>query len=147
MKLLLFFHLSLCFLTGCGQFKSAKIEPSNVDPAFETILTRYKNDKVTYLGTSNTARIDILFYTQEYPVIAVCIRSGNNRTILVDPYYWVNSSIYDQITVFYHEMGHCDLGIWEHSDTPTIMNEYVLDGNTFRSNETYYLEELFLNRR
>lgn len=146
MKLLLLVSFFLLSLTACSDFKAADFEPVKIDPAFDTILEQYKNDKFRFLGTREVKKINVLFYTQDSPVIGECITS-DNKTILIDPADWFYSSPNDQITLLYHEMGHCDLGIVNHATTNTIMNEYHLSGYDFGLNPDFYLNELFVNRR
>lgn len=146
MKSLLLGCFFLLSLTACSDFKPTDNQPANVDSAFYTLLERYKADKLKYLGTAETRNINILFYSQEAPIIGVC-NYGNELTILIDPTYWFYSSFSDQITLFYHEMGHCDLGIHNHALTNTIMNKYGISGYIFSTNPDYYLEQLFIYRR
>lgn len=146
MKSLLLVCFFLLFLTDCSDFKAADFEPVKIDPAFDTLLEKYKDDKFRFLGTKEIRKINILFYTQESLTIGECI-TGDNRTILIDPAYWFYSSFNDKITLLDHEMGHCDLAIKQHATTNTIMNVYHLSGYDFSLNPDFYLNELFINRR
>lgn len=145
-SLLLVSFFSL-FLTACSDFKAAQFGSANVDPAFDTLLEKYKDDKFRFLGTREIQKIDILFYTQDSPVIGECIVSGDSRIILIDPAFWFYASLNDQITLLDHELGHCDLNIRVHATTNTIMNAYHLSGYDFNLNPDFYLHELFVNRR
>jgi len=134
----------LLILTACGIKENPKPQDIRVDPAFETILDQYKMDKLAYTGSDQIRPITILFKDlQKIDAEGQCVRSGQYRTIFIDPVFWEHSSYYDKIVVFYHEMGHCDLDIWEHVHGSSIMNASGIWSLQFAAQKNYYLNLLF----
>jgi hypothetical protein len=57
-------------------------------------------------------------------VIGYC-SPGLEIRILVN--YWQTSAAAERLTLVYHELGHCALGLDHHDGEPDIMNTYILD--------------------
>ncbi len=41
--------------------------------------------------------------------------------------YWQSAPATERLTLMYHELGHCALGLGHHEGEPDIMNSYLLD--------------------
>lgn len=134
-------------IAGCAEEKHSE-SSGYVDFAFKPMLTRYKADKLRFLGTADTANITITFLSmQQDGYLGMCRRDANGLSIQIDPAGWYYDNDAGKQAVFYHEMGHCDLGIWQHADSNTIMNMYGIDSSFFAANKEALLRTLFLERK
>ena len=128
-------------LTACGKFESKK---AIIDQALLPHIEQYKIDKKIHLGISDIEYIDVVFGELNRGQVGVCyIYDGGYKIIYIDRVYWSGMDESTKLVLIYHEMGHCDLGIMEHSEDYTIMGEYLMSGVDFNMNRDYYLNLLF----
>ena len=125
----LFFILLL--LTACGP--KSKSDPRTiygVDPAFNTLLTQYISLKPSHRFTYNIA---IGFATLPYPEVGQCRTwTTGERQISIDPDYWYNRATpAEQVSLLFHELGHCDLDRGHSSDSDSIMYKYNVGSDNF----------------
>ena len=129
-RLILSFPL---LLSSCGNF-DAHTSSVYIDYAFENMVLEYQKTKKQYLGTSETKAISIYFKSlRQDGFEGMCTRETDGKlSITIDPVSWFYGSIWDKRALFYHEMGHCDLAIWDHTDEITIMNSHGIWGTELK---------------
>lgn len=144
----LLLSIILLFSLSCAKYES-NISYVSVDYAFNGMLEEYKNTKYQYLNTRDTYPISIIFRSlRQDGFEGMCTRYSNGMLVIeIDPVAWYFGTIWDQRALFYHEMGHCDLGIWEHTEDITIMNSYGIWGNQLAANPDFYYRKLFIERK
>lgn len=134
----------ILILSACGQIEHTPQQTLGVDFAFIPFIEEYKTDKHRYTGSKSIKNISVIFQSMNQEgVDGLCSIIDNSRIIRIDPVAWFYSSYYDKLALFYHEMGHCDLGILEHTSDNTIMNTSGIWGYELASNRDYYLNLLF----
>lgn len=119
------------------------------DPRLEPYLQSYKQDKAKYTG-SQEINENILFVISKIEnkpgkeVIGQCIRYENGALVVK-----IDSAFFDKgidcaiKLVFYHEMGHCDLGL-KHTEHVSIMSAKIKHiFKKFCKNEDVYIKRLF----
>lgn len=134
-------------LTACSKMESYVAPQTTVDPRFLPWIEEYRTDKFRFTGLDNIRPLNIIFFSTSYnsTVIGTCDYNGDVRTITIDPEYWFNSDLTDRRILFYHEMGHCDLDIYNHNDGDIgIMNSYAMDSWEFNLDPEYYLYKFFV---
>ena len=50
--------------------------------------------------------------------------------LMIKKSFWEKASATERLTLMYHELGHCALGLDHKDDVPDIMNSYILDDAT-----------------
>ena len=132
------------FVMGC----SRTIPSVFIDKEFIPYVEMYKVDKKLYTGISKIKRINIKFNQTPKGFIGVCRIFGIlTRTIEVNPDYWNNVSDNARQELIYHELGHCDLDIFRHVDSDSLMNAYTTRGRLFDLDKKFFIELLFKEHR
>lgn len=133
--------LSFLLLTGCAHEKW----PVYIDPELKPYLEQYVKLKMQYTGNPYHRRMSIVFYSGTTPEIGNCTISDFGRKVGIQKEFWYDPYTLesDRLTLFLHEMGHCDLNL-EHSTEYGIMNELHMDGINYEVAPDYYLKKFFL---
>ena len=122
--------IAIMFLMSCGGMdRSAeyRISAGIADKDLNTILKRYRKDKIRYLG------YDTSYYSIRFKIVDIMydsngdkksgmirgscryndspINSVNSRVVSLKKSYWNDSLYREKLLVVYHELGHCDLNL------------------------------------
>lgn len=133
-------------LTGCGDFFSCggKVSRTVATPTpaacqLPALFTKLEKDISFQVGQFSAdairyqascyhtikGTIDETFPAKIEPsVIGYCQPSVH---LAIRKSYWMRASATERMTLIYHEMGHCALGLDHEDDKPDIMNSYLLD--------------------
>lgn len=134
---LIFLFVSLVSVS-CGPFRGLGI----VDPELQPYLEEYKKEKLFYTGIKKIKNMHIGFTSLNGKRVGRCHRIGEYRQIEIDETFWAAAPEDLRLMVFFHEMGHCDLGR-PHQDGVNLMNANLMSVSEFRSNRSFYIKKLF----
>jgi len=103
----------LIALSACGEARQAS--PQVIDSEFQEYVSNFEDT----FGI--VARSNIVFGTLKDKRIGQCdwVTKPNDflNVITIDKAFWDSANYWQREQVIFHELGHCELGIFEHDDT------------------------------
>ncbi len=121
----------MLLLIGCGRLPYATVGmPRDAHNEVETLVQTFTQHHLTYTGKELHIPDSFqVYFTDDYMgerVLAQCWLTDNK--VFVSKRAWEHANVILKEYVLFHEMGHCLLGIWTHTDTPLeIMNAGIGD--------------------
>lgn len=129
-----------------------------VDPRIVDKVESFEETSLKYTG--HTVTVSATIYSVTYlsdHVLGMCIPVAN--MILINRNYWEHADYLEREQLLFHELGHCELGRWEHEDdlyfrtrsgkicSTSVMTPYVLSERCYFELHDYYMAELFGQRK
>jgi len=164
---------SLFLLSACsGGYHRTPPNNFSVEAGLQAYYDSFMANAKLYSANVDTSNLSIAFVDMGSTTVlgqcAVSTYSAKNsdgsstswdvKSVQIDPTYWATATEIDRFTIFYHEMGHCGLGL-SHVNTyqtfpdgnynaTTIMNMYDISGNSITAAQVifywnYYMNNLF----
>lgn len=126
------------------------------NPEFDSYKAKFEQEGKQRLSEPNFAIGDIPINfgdTEGENYQGICIKySDGTREIIIKKSWWDQQNQYYRESLIFHELGHCRLDrdhdnhetvINNNSYKTSMMNQYIVAPNLYRSNKDAYLEELF----
>jgi hypothetical protein len=135
----------LC-IYGCADYQehNGKGYPKEFTPyviEYLSIANKYKPVRDSILRDLTITYKDLSDVKNETGItVGLCETKINERIIYIDPTFWEQADYYLQMSLIFHELGHCLSG-FEHRDKRSIMNASVV--HDLEYNYDYYMVELF----
>lgn len=123
---------------------SLRLLASRHDAAFTPYLGQFALDARLYEVTCLYTEAMVFEDAMDNDWVGYC---APVQKIAVHPAFWQQATEIERMTLIYHELGHCALGLDHRTDKTAIMNPHVLDPMIANRHWERLVREMFVDAR